>query len=261
MDLKKARYILPNLFTLASVFFGFYAILTAVRAERAEELGWAAWMIAGSMVLDGLDGRVARATNSQSAFGVQLDSLADAIAFGVAPAFLAYRWGLEPLGLGGVFVAFLFVACGIMRLARFNVAAAQEDGPSAFFTGLPIPLAAGALVSLILAHTTTTGELHTHASWSVALIMVVLSGLMVSTLRYRTFKKLKSKRTAAIAGTLVLTALAITSLRFNPGVALTAGMAAYIVFGLVESCIGLGRDLASRRSAPKLDDDVVDQER
>lgn len=248
MDLKKARYILPNLFTLSSVFFGFYAILTTFEAERADQLALAAWMIAGSMILDGLDGRVARATNSQSAFGVQLDSLADAIAFGVAPAFLVYKWGLEPLGFGGVLLAFIFVACGIMRLARFNVAAADEEGPSAFFTGLPIPLAAGAVVSLILAHTATTGEMTTHATWSVGLILVVLSGLMVSTVRYRTFKKLKSRRVAAVAATLVLTALAITSLRFNPGVALTAGMAAYIAFGLVESCVGLGRNLSARRA-------------
>lgn len=246
MDLKKARYILPNSFTLASVFFGFYSILLTVRAEAASDLAMAAWMIVVSMVMDGLDGRVARATNAQSEFGLQLDSLADAIAFGVAPAFLLYTWGLEPLGFLGIFLAFVYAACGILRLARFNVTSSSSEAPSNHFQGLPIPLAAGGVVSLILAHTSLSGSLATTAHGAVALITVLLSALMVSNVRYRSFKKIKSRRLAVAVAMTVLLGLVVTSLQFGPGLAFTGLMGAYILLGIVEAIIGLGRRIGRR---------------
>jgi len=186
MDLSNAKYILPNSLTLASVFTGFYSIIITLRADSAEELQTAAWLIAISLIFDAFDGRVARATRTQSEFGTQLDSLADAVAFGIAPAALVYRWGLEPLGRRGVFIAFTSAACGIMRLARFNVLAASEQGPSQSFLGRPIPPAAATLISLVLAHTSLTGQMTANAPGAVSVLLITLALLMVSNARYRT---------------------------------------------------------------------------
>jgi CDP-diacylglycerol--serine O-phosphatidyltransferase len=241
MDIKNAKYILPNMFTLGSAFGGFYSILVTFKAVDASGLATAAWLIAASMILDGLDGRVARATGTQSEFGVQMDSLADALAFGVAPALLIYRWGLESLGIAGIFIAFAFAACGIMRLARFNVLAAHETGPSSFFVGLPIPLAAATLVSVVLAHTSMTGKMTAAADWSVAAITLLLAGLMVSNFRYRTFKKIKFTPSVLLIVVLGLVALVATGVRFSPGLAFVGVSAAYILVGIAESAIGFGK--------------------
>ena len=241
MDLSKAKYILPNLFTLSSVFAGFYSMIITTRAENARELSVAVWLIVISMVLDACDGRVARATRTESEFGVQLDSLADAVAFGVAPGFLVYHWALEPLGGPGLFIAFAFIACGIMRLARFNVLASKGGGTSAHFMGLPIPLAAGTLISVILAHLSMTGKLTTNASWSAGLMTVLLSGLMVSGVRYRTFKRVRLRGKAMLIILALATALVFTSVRYNPGLAFAGILCAYIGLGIFESAVGLGR--------------------
>lgn len=242
MNLRNAKYILPNLFTLSSVFAGFYAMVVTSRATSAQELSAAIYLLGLSMVLDGCDGRVARAANAQSEFGVQLDSLADAIAFGIAPAFLVYRWGLEGLGGLGLFVAFVFAATGILRLARFNVAAAKGDGgASTHFQGLPIPLAAGTLLSVILAHLSLTHHMQASAPWSIALMVIGLGALMVSNVKYRTFKKVKMGRGLALTLLLVLGGLALVSIRYNVGLAFAALFSAYILVGLTESILGLGR--------------------
>lgn len=240
MDLSKAKYILPNLFTLSSAFSAFYAMVITARAESARELLSAAGLIALSMILDGCDGRVARATKTQSEFGVQLDSLADAIAFGVAPAFLVYRWGLESMGIAGMIIAFLFAACGIMRLARFNVLAATHQGSSEFFTGLPIPLAAGSLLSVIAAHLSMTGNFQTSNPWIIVLT-VMLGGLMVSNVRYRTFKKTRFRGKAGLLLISVLTSVVLVSIYFNIGLAFAGVFAAYITYGITESTIQFGR--------------------
>lgn len=249
MDLRKAKYILPNMFTLASVFTGFYSMLITLSADSAAELTTAAWLICISMIFDGLDGRVARATKTQSAFGVQLDSLADGIAFGVAPAALIYQWGLQQLGGIGTFIAFAFIACGIMRLARFNVTASNSDGPALFFTGLPIPLAAGTLVSVVLAHTSLTGKMMTGAPWSVALLTLLLAGLMVSNFRYRTFKKVKLRGPAGFALAATLIAVVIISIQFKPGLAFVGVASMYIVLGIADTAIGFGRRVRDARSS------------
>ena len=117
------------------------------------------------MFFDGFDGRVARLTKTQSQFGVELDSLADVISFGVAPAMLVYKWALAPLGFVGLFVSFVFAACGALRLARFNVLAPAHATTAAaprFFVGLPIPLAAGMIVSMVIAHHGTRGGAARH---------------------------------------------------------------------------------------------------
>ena len=133
---KRGIYVLPNLFTSASLFCGFYAIIAAIQGRY--ETASVAILI--SFLLDGLDGRIARFTNTTSKFGTEFDPLADLVAFGVAPAVLAFKWALAPLGRLGWLACFMYVICGALRLARFNV---QKDNlETNFFKGLPIPGAA-----------------------------------------------------------------------------------------------------------------------
>ena len=140
INLRKAMFVLPNLFTVSSIFLGFYSMTLASGDATPEELYRAALAIFFAIFFDMFDGRVARMTRTQSDFGVQLDSLADVISFGAAPALLVYRWALAPMGFMGLFLSFAFAACGALRLARFNVLAARGDKAShRFFTGLPIP--------------------------------------------------------------------------------------------------------------------------
>ena len=144
---RKGIYVLPNLFTLAALFGGFYAIVMAMN----NRFDLAALGVFCAMVLDSLDGRVARMTNTQSAFGEQMDSLSDMVSFGAAPALIAYVWTLQHLGRWGWFAAFVYCSCAALRLARFNTALVSDTPPPAwtgsFFTGVPAP--AGALVALI----------------------------------------------------------------------------------------------------------------
>ncbi|MEO6324596.1 MAG: CDP-diacylglycerol--serine O-phosphatidyltransferase [Thermoanaerobaculia bacterium] len=187
---RRGIYVLPTLFTLGNIFCGYLSIDSAVN-HRFDQ---AAMLLFLAGVLDGLDGRVARLTGTTSAFGEQLDSLADVISFGFAPAFLVYLWALSDFGRLGLFVSFLFVVCGACRLARFNVQVHIVD--KRFFVGLPIPSAAGALVGLIWVLPEPLPSREAKAAFLV--ITCILSWLMISTLRYRSFKDvdLKSRRPA-----------------------------------------------------------------
>src|SRR3954471_20338909 len=140
---RKGIYILPNLFTLAALFGGFYGIVMAMDGRFDQ----AAVGIFCAMVLDSLDGRVARMTNTQSAFGEQMDSLSDMVSFGAAPALVAYTWSLKDLGRWGWIAAFVYCACAMMRLARFNVNTGVVD--KRYFQGLPSPAAAALLAGFI----------------------------------------------------------------------------------------------------------------
>ncbi len=145
MDLRKTFFILPNLFTLSSVFCGFFALTLCSGDAQIEQLYQASLAIIFGFFFDTFDGRVARLTKTQSELGVQLDSLADLITFGAAPALMVYKWGLGSFGLYGVFIAFVYVAAGAIRLARFNVLASRTDlgKPGKYMLGLPIPAATG----------------------------------------------------------------------------------------------------------------------
>ncbi len=180
--MKKGVYILPNLFTTGNLFCGFYAIV-AVFQERFEH---AAMAILLACVFDVLDGKVARLSGATSKFGVQYDSLADLVSFGVAPALLAFSWALRPYGRFGWLAAFLFVVCGALRLARFNVMAAS--GETKYFKGLPIPAAASMIALTILLYLRLIEK-----GWVkdiVILVMIyVLAFLMVSAIRYFSFKE------------------------------------------------------------------------
>lgn len=216
---RRAAYVLPSLFTAGNIFLGFLALIRTIQAamvygsrpeEGAAQFAFAAKVIGFSVLLDGLDGRVARMTNTTSAFGAELDSLADVISFGIAPAVLAYFWGVQfvdpsssPIAFNdfqsiGKFVAFLFLLCGAARLARFNVQKnPQPKNPGRpdrkYFVGLAIPSAAGMLASIVYFN-----DGHPITFWPLTLAWLALAGLlsflMVSTWRYYAFKELNFVR-------------------------------------------------------------------
>lgn len=250
MKLRKLMFVLPNLFTVTSIFCGFYAITLCTGETTPVQFYQAALAILFAMFFDGADGRVARLTKTQSDFGMQLDSLADVVSFGAAPAILVYKWALAPLGFVGLFVAFAFAACGALRLARFNVLAMRNPhgGGGNFFVGLPIPLAAGVLVSLIITHHAVYGAPPSESALApIAVTVAVLALLMVSTVRYRTFKDLRlSKKSALVFMLVVLSGLAI-AIQLRPAYVLVAYSCAYLSMGLIESAFQVRKRLVARK--------------
>lgn len=228
---------LPSLFTVGNMLAGFAAILHAI--EGRLELAGMLIILAG--ILDGLDGRIARLTNSTSEFGKEYDSLADVVSFGVAPAILTYEWGLRGMGRWGWFVAFLFVVAGSVRLARFNVNTSHGD--RRFFTGLPIPGGAGALTLMVLCDPDPVLDKRlTYLVWGFVLLISVL---MVSTVPYRSFKDFNLRRRwPAPAFFLIALILGGVAVAWFPTMALALGI--YLVAGPVEY---VTRRL-TRRSAP-----------
>ncbi len=254
MDLRKSKYILPNLFTLSSVLFGMIAVVWAMEGT-AEAFRRAALAILMAAIADGLDGRVARMTRTETKFGVQLDSLADVLSFGMAPAVLAYAFALGQLdrggGYAGLLLAFVYVACGAMRLARFNVQADRARTPSHFFTGLPIPGAAGIVATLVW----TCVDLGIGDPVRLVLTgTAMLTGamLMVSTIRYRNFKHVRvsvpGKAMILVALGLVLIAVVKT----RASAVLLALGTAYVVMGPAEWLVVLAwRARPGRRAAQR----------
>jgi CDP-diacylglycerol--serine O-phosphatidyltransferase len=243
LNLRKAMFVLPNLFTCSSIFLGFYAMTLCAGEASPAQLNQAALAIFFAIFFDAFDGRVARMTRTQSEFGVELDSLADVVSFGAAPALLVYKWALAPLGFVGFFLAFAFAACGALRLARFNVLAHRgEKGSSRFFVGLPIPLAAGTLVSIVIAHYRAYGSIGDAGTRvSIAVVVALLSFLMVSTIHYRTFKDVHlSRRSLAIFALMCAGGLAV-GIATRASFVMVVYMGAYIVMGLAEWVIGRGR--------------------
>lgn len=180
-SLRRGVYILPNLFTTGSLFAGFYCIVSTMNGNFLT----AAWFILIAGIFDGLDGKVARLTGTTSKFGVEYDSLADLVAFGVAPGLLMYSWALKPFGKLGWLAAFLYVVCCALRLARFNVQIATVE--SKRFVGLPTPAAAGMVASCVLIFFELGGS-GTIKKASVLILIYVLAMLMVSNFRYYSFK-------------------------------------------------------------------------
>ena len=180
-SIKRGIYILPNLVTTGSLFAGFYSLVSTLNGNYSTAAIW----IFVSAVFDGLDGKVARMTGTTSKFGVEYDSLADLVAFGVTPALMVYAWALRPFGRVGWLAAFLFLACGALRLARFNVQVNTVE--SKRFVGLPIPAAASMVASTVL--------LFQHFGWpssfrrlAIITLIYLLAFLMVSNFRYYSFK-------------------------------------------------------------------------
>jgi CDP-diacylglycerol--serine O-phosphatidyltransferase len=220
---RRGIYVLPNLVTTASLFCGFYAVIAAIQGDFFR----AALSVLIAAVLDGLDGRIARITRTTSAFGIQYDSLSDLIAFGLAPAVLVFLWALRPFNRFGWVAAFLYVVCGALRLARFNVQAGQ--GGNQYFVGLPIPAAASIVAATILfiyqvGGTGSTGYL-------VILIMIyVLSFLMVSNIPYPSFKGLKLAERRSF-NFLVAAVLIFVLVALEPFIMLAVGILGYVLSG------------------------------
>lgn len=221
---RRGIYLLPSAFTVANVFCGFYAIISSVRGE----LGFAGILIGLSILLDTLDGRVARFANASSDFGKEFDSLADQVSFGVAPMMLAYSWGLHLWPRLGWLIGFLFVICGAMRLARFNIQQSTTD--KRFFVGLPIPAAAGVIAALVYRFPDPLTS-RTDAIPLLGLVMV-LSFLMVSKLRYYSFKDFDLRRRQPHLQILFL-ALLIVAVFTQPQVMLLSMASAYLLSGIL----------------------------
>ncbi|WP_018123427.1 CDP-diacylglycerol--serine O-phosphatidyltransferase [Desulfovibrio oxyclinae] len=201
----KSVYILPNLLTIASLFIGFLGMTLAMQG-RFEAC---ALCILASCVFDGLDGKVARLTGTSSEFGVQLDSLADLVAFGVTPAIMAYLWHLQEFGRLGLVAAFLLIACGALRLARFNVQ--TKTTSKKFFVGLPIPAAACTLATLVLFSSYLSDWMNAQiVPMGLLVMMYVVSIMMVSTVRFYSFKDFgffKAHRFSSMVTAILLFAL------------------------------------------------------
>jgi CDP-diacylglycerol--serine O-phosphatidyltransferase len=205
--LRRGVYLLPSLLTMGNMFCGYACVVYAMRGEYET----AAPFIGFAIILDMLDGRIARMTGTTSAFGVEFDSLADVISFGVAPAILSFAWGLSPLGRLGWAAGFLFVAAAAMRLARFNIQ--SGGGDKRYFVGLPSPAAAAIPASTVYAW---PYGLHDYRAALPAIAMVIVpAALMVSTIRFRSFKTLESQ-TRRPYTVLIFVAAAIMAIATHP---------------------------------------------
>ena len=212
---RKGIYILPNLFTLGALFGGFYAVVMAMNG-RFEN---AAYGVFAAMVLDSLDGRVARMTNTQSVFGEHMDSLSDMVSFGAAPALVAYEWALKGLGRWGWFAAFVYCACAALRLARFNVNTAVVD--KRYFQGLPSP-AAAALVAGFIWLMNDLGWKGFELEWVMFAVALYAGLTMVTNVPFYSFKDVRMKRSVPFA---VIVAIAL-------GIALISAYPPKILFAL-----------------------------
>lgn len=196
---RRGIYILPNIITTAALFCGFYSIIYSINGNYLR----AAWAILIAGIFDLLDGRVARLTRTRSDFGSEYDSLCDLASFGLAPAILAYTWTLNYFDKFGWGAAFLFFACGALRLARYNVQIADVE--KKYFQGLPVPVAAYAIASYVIFHIQWRGDVEV-ASYLLLFLIVGLGLLMVSKVRYRSLKSFNLKRKESF---LVLVGMAV----------------------------------------------------
>ncbi len=219
-------YLVPNFVTTANMFCGFYSMIASIRHEFVD----ACWFIVAASVFDMLDGRIARLARATSQFGVEYDSLSDLVSFGIAPGILLYLWALEPFGRLGWLAAFLFVACGGLRLARFNVFSGSL--PKAYFQGLPIPMAAGMVSTFIIFNKTSEWPDASSLGVVSLLLTLTLASLMVSTIRFPSFKEL-NWRSRASFGFMLVGVLAMILIATQPEVTLFLLISTYIVFSLL----------------------------
>jgi len=226
--LRRGVYLLPSLLTMGNMFCGYACVVYAMRGEYET----AAPFIGFAIVLDMLDGRIARMTGTTSAFGVEFDSLADVISFGVAPAILSFAWGLSSLGRLGWAAGFLFVAAAAMRLARFNIQSARPGGDKRYFVGLPSPAAAAIPAATVYAY--PWGLYDYRAALPAIAMVIVPAALMVSTIRFRSFKTLDSQ-TRRPYTVLIFVAAAIMLIATHPRF-----MLVFIAYGYLASAfVGL----------------------
>lgn len=229
-------------------------------------------MIGFAGIFDGMDGRVARLTKTESQFGLHLDSIADAVAFGVAPAWLFYHWGLSELGFGGFLVAFAYAAAAMIRLARFNVTQIDLDSDEPaprYFTGLPTPGAAGLPVLLVAIHSSYLGGFLVEAEKQplIAAMVLLFAVLMVSNIRFANFKHIRRSKGNALVFLLMVGVLFYIGSRTCPEVGLASGFAVYVAFYLAAAAVAAERRLFGKRPIRAedlplslVDDDVSEDE-
>lgn len=239
---RRGIYLLPNLFTTAALFCGFYAIIAAING-RYEPAAMAMFV---AMILDGMDGRIARMTNTQSDFGVQYDSLSDLISFGLAPALVMYQWSLYGLGKVGWLAAFVYAAATALRLARFNTQAATED--KHFFQGLPSPAAAAMIAGFIWLGAASGLYDGTNLAWITLPLTIAAGILMVSNVRYHSFKQFDLKGRVPFVYILVLV-LILVLIAVRPSVVLFVLAFIYALSGPVMTLLLIRRHRAKRRLA------------
>jgi CDP-diacylglycerol---serine O-phosphatidyltransferase len=242
--LQRGAYLLPSLFTLGNLFCGYACVVFAMRGAFAP----AAMFIGFAIVLDMLDGRVARLTGTSSAFGVEFDSLADVISFGLAPAILSFSWGLSPFGRAGWAAGFIFVSAAAIRLARFNIQTGTPATDKRYFVGMPSPAAAGVPAATVFAYPYGLED------WQalLALPMVLVPAfLMISTIRYRSFKTLDLGARRSSRG-IILMAVVIAAIATHPQ--LTLVVLAYTY--LASAFIGLAWTRFGRRSSEEAEPDA-----
>jgi CDP-diacylglycerol---serine O-phosphatidyltransferase len=254
VDFRKTYYVLPNLFTLSSVLCGFASLALTASGRSETDLYLAALAICFGLFFDTFDGRVARLTKTQTDLGRDLDSLADVITFGAAPALLVYKWGMTGFGMTGILIAGLFVCAGAMRLARFNVLSRREElsghkKPGKFTLGLPIPPAASLLVFVVIV-SHHSDQYKVLSEGSTAALVLVLSFLMVSRVRFRSFKELRlSGKTVGVVLLVGGACGAWFWLGFAKAFIFLFLVLAYIVLGLAEEVLFYRRRRAQERAA------------
>ena len=242
--MRKGIYVLPNLITLSSVFAGFYSIIASLNSDYER----AAWAILIASVFDALDGWVARMTHTATRFGIEMDSLADVISFGVAPGVLVYTWTLSSFGRVGWLGSFFLVACGALRLARFNVQMGSTE--KKHFSGLPIPASALVLATSVLAYQELIDILeHLNLAriadavgkdyWVLALTFL-LAGLMVSNITYHSLKEANLKQRRPF-GMLVVMAAFLAVVAYHPALVLFLVSISYVLVGIAEALYKLMR--------------------
>jgi CDP-diacylglycerol--serine O-phosphatidyltransferase len=243
---KRGIYILPSIFTTFALFAGFYSIVASINGDYT----LAAISIMVAMLWDALDGRVARLTNTQSAFGAEYDSLSDLVSFGVAPALLVYEWSLSDLGRIGWLAAFIYLACAALRLARFNTQVGTAD--KRYFQGLPSPAAAGVIASMIWLKFWNFEFLDIGVvsfSYYIGIAITIICGLlMVSNVRYYSFKEFDTKNKASFRF-LLLTVLSLILLLYKPNIVLFTGFFIYLLSGPFITTIGLNKKRNQKKQA------------
>ena len=233
---KRGIYLLPSIFTTFALFAGFYSIVASINGDYT----LAAISIMVAMLWDTLDGRVARLTNTQSAFGSEYDSLSDLVSFGVAPALLVYLWSLSDLGRIGWLAAFIYLACAALRLARFNTQVGVTD--KRYFQGLSSPASAGVIASMIWLKFWNFEYLDfgvVSLSYYIGVSITILCGLlMVSNVRYFSFKEFDSTDKASFRF-LIFTVLGLILLLYKPNVVLFTGFFIYMLSGPLITILGV----------------------
>ena len=249
IKMRKGIYILPNLLTTGNLLCGFWAIISVFQ----EQFYYAAVAILLASVFDAFDGKVAKLSRATSKFGMQYDSLADLVSFGIAPALLAFSWALRPYGKFGWLAAFTFVACGAIRLARYNVMA--SSGETKYFKGVPIPVAAAmiALTILLYLRLVETGWIKD----IVILVMIyVLAFLMVSNIRYFSFKELGLAKRKPISS-FVFVVLSLIVIVMEPVVVLSVFVLFYVFSGPVSMLLAWRKKRILRKMEPIPEEDLV----